>query len=77
VKHLPSLDVVRRDLGLSYLELWIDYFALGGALDVVQLTRYLRGDRDLTNSDHNVLVHALNEVFQDRGENHPLSYRAV
>jgi hypothetical protein len=69
------LEDARRRLGLTYTQLWIDYFALGGNLNAGQLANYLRGDRHVTDTDHNVVVHALNEHFQDRGENHPLTYR--
>ncbi len=72
-----DLEAARRQLGLSYLDVWIDYFALGGKLDAGQLTDYLRGGRDVSDSDHNVLTHALNELFQDRGEDNPLAYRPV
>jgi hypothetical protein len=70
-----GLEAARQRLGLSYMDLWIDYFALGGNLDADQLALYLRGDRSVTKLEHNVLTHALNERFQDRGENTPLAYR--
>ena len=70
------LDIARRQLGLSYMELWIDYFALGGRLDVSGLTGYLEGHRPTTDTDHNVIVHALNELFRDRGQDNPLVYRS-
>ena len=60
---------------MTYLELWVDYFALGGTLDAEQLTAYLRGERDVSDADHNVIVLALNEAFHDRGDDHPLAYR--
>jgi len=71
------LETARRRLGLSTMELWVDFFALGGTLDAFALDRYLRGDRDISDTDHNVLAHAMNEVFTDRGENHPLAYRSI
>ena len=74
--HRP-LEDARRHLGLSYLDLWIDYFALGGNLDAEHIAQYLRGDRPASDSDHNVVVLALNERFQDRGENNPLPYKAL
>ena len=52
------LEDARRQLGLSTMEVWVDYFALGGTLDAIQLDGYLRGDGDIGNADHNVLVHA-------------------
>ena len=70
-----SPEAARQHLGLSYLDLWIDYFALGGNLNAGQLSDYLRGERDVTDIDHNVIVLALNEFFLDRGDNHPLAYR--
>jgi hypothetical protein len=76
MSHL-RLEDARRKLGLSIMELWVDYFALGGILNATQLDRYLRGDGEIGNADRNVLVHALNEVFHDRGQNHPLAYRPL
>ena len=57
--------------------MWIDYFALGGNLDADQLTDYLRGERDVSDVDHNVVMHALNEFFVDRGDDHPLGYKSI
>ena len=76
MNHLRVEDA-RRRLGLSTMELWVDYFALGGILDAIQLDRYLRGDGEMGNADHNVLVHALNEAFDDQGQNHPLAYHPL
>jgi hypothetical protein len=72
----PALDVARQQLGLSYTDLWIDYFALGGCLDVGGLTGYLQGDRHISTTDHNTIVHTLNERFRDRDEDNPIAYRA-
>jgi hypothetical protein len=71
------LDDARKQLGLSTMQLWVDYFALGGNLDAGQLERYLRGDQEIGRADHNVLVHALNEVFHDQGRDHPLAYQPL
>ncbi len=48
-----------------------------GVLDAEQLTDYLRGGRDVSDTEHNVVTHALNEVFQASDENHPLAYRPL
>jgi hypothetical protein len=72
----PGLDAARQQLGLSYMDLWIDYFALGGRLDVRGLTAYLHGDHDTNTTDHNTIVHALNEQFRDRDLDNPVAYRA-
>jgi hypothetical protein len=73
--HDPALELARQQLGLSYRDLWIDYFALGGYLDVGGLTGYLQGDHPTSTTDHNTIVHTLNERFRDRGENNPVAYR--
>ena len=70
-----GLEVARRQLGVSYMDLWIDYFALGGHLDVDGLTAYLHGDRRPNATDHNLIAHALNELFRDHGQNNPIPYR--
>jgi hypothetical protein len=73
--HDPTLNDARQQLGVTYMDLWIDYFALGGYLDVDGLTGYLRGDRHTNTTDHNTIVHALNERFRDRGQDNPIAYR--
>ena len=70
-----SPEAARQHLGLSYLDVWVSYFGLGGNLNADHLSDYLRGERDVSDIDHNVVVHALNEFFVDRGDNHPLTYR--
>ena len=72
-----SLEAARQRLGLSDLELWIDYFALGGNLASDQLGQYLRGTRTVSEFDHNLVIHALNERFRDRGENGQLAYSSA
>ena len=69
-----SLEAARHDLGFTYMDLWIEYFALGGYLDVNGLTNYLTGTRAATRSDHNLIAHALNETYRDRGQDNPLTY---
>jgi hypothetical protein len=69
----PLLAALER-LQLSVADLWLDYFALGGRLDAVGLRAYLHGDGRTSLADHDAIVQALNEVFGDRGQDHPLSY---
>ena len=74
--EIAGLDAARRQLGMTMLELWIAYFALGGHHDKGTLTAYLEGNGDTpTNSDHDIIVHALNESYHDHGENLRLPYR--
>jgi hypothetical protein len=51
------------------------YFALGGRFDPGALGAYLDGGSAPPNPDHDVMVHALNETFDDRGQDHPVAYR--
>lgn len=72
-----ELDVARRRLNLPVMELWVDYFALGGHLDAHGLGACLRGDLAVDEAEHNVIAHALNERFSGSGENHPVPYRSI
>lgn len=72
--HDASLDAARQRLGLSVLELWIEYFALGGRVDAHGFAAYLRAASDLSDTEHNVIAHALNERFQTSGLDHPMPY---
>lgn len=77
IVHDPGLDDARRQLDVSMMELWVGYFALGGHLDASDLASYLRADRDVTNTEHNIVAHVLNEFYSDRGQNRPLTYLPV
>ena len=70
----PSLHAASVSLGLSPIELWTRYFALGGTLDLTGTDAYLNGLVDVEDIDHDILTHVLNESYSDRGENHPLAY---
>ena len=59
------------------MDLWIAYFALGGVSNANRLDLYLRGATSTSDHDHNLIVHALNEVFLDRGQRATLPYRNV
>ena len=69
-----GLDAARQRLGITSVDLWVEYFALGGCLNADGLSAYLQHEDAVGSSDHDVIVHALNEMFSERGENHPLSY---
>jgi hypothetical protein len=71
---VAPLRAARQFLELTIMELWIDYFALGGIQDAKTLAAYLNGDGETSPGDHDAIVQALNEVFIDRGLNHPLDY---
>jgi len=71
----PSLHAARLSLGLSPIELWTRYITLGGNLDLTSTDAYLNGLVDVEDIDHDILTHALNESYSDRGENRSLAYR--
>jgi hypothetical protein len=68
------LDRARRDAGLSYGELYLRYFELGGMSSSVELEAFCFGALEPSAHDHDVLVHALNERFSELGRNHPVRY---
>jgi hypothetical protein len=75
MNDVVALDSARLELGLTLHDLWVAYFALGGCCDSRALGAYLDGTGTTTDADHDVIVHALNETFVDRGGNHPMPYR--
>ncbi len=80
----PVLERARVDLGLSVPDLWLAYFALGGHMDADELRAYLTEDGadgaphpSTSDSDHDTIVHALNEAFGDAGRDSPIPYRVA
>ncbi len=69
-----SLERARRSCGLSALDLWLRYFALGGSADPFTLEAVLHGALDVSDLDHDQVAHALNERFTELGRNHPVPY---
>jgi len=67
------LEAARRQAGLSLDELWMAYFALGGAQSSDGLRDYLAGAGSPLR-DYDVVAQAINERFADQGENHPVPY---
>jgi anti-anti-sigma factor len=62
------LELARRAAGLSVGDLFVAYFALGGAADRGQLVAYLNGDGDaLDRHQRDIAVHAVNERLGDVG----------
>ncbi len=58
---------------MSFTELWIAYFSLGGAARPRVVRSYLRGWHR-GSFDYDVLAHAINELSVERGLNHPAPY---
>ena len=68
------LETARRDLGLSFGDLWHRYFALGGMATSLEVEAYLFGALIPTGHDRDILAVALNERFAELGRDHPLRY---
>jgi anti-sigma B factor antagonist len=63
-----ELEAARRLAGLSVADLYVGYFALGGAADRRQLLAYLNGDsKALDRHQRDIAVHAVNERLGDVG----------
>ena len=68
------LEAARKQAGMSFHELWIAYFALGGTARPQEVRTYLGGG-PVESMDYDVLAQALNECFFDQGNDHPVPYR--
>jgi hypothetical protein len=67
------LEAGRVEAGMSFDELWMAYFALGGVASPNVLRSYLSGS-GARSFDYDVLAQAINERFVERGGNHPVPY---
>ena len=72
---LTVLREAREQLGLTVMDLWVTYFSVGGNRDAAQLAAYLDNEEhDADPAEHDHIVDALNEIFVERGLDHPLRY---
>jgi hypothetical protein len=69
-----ALDQFRREAELSYGDLFMRYFELGGMSTAFQLEAFLFGALEPGAHDREVIAHALNERFVELGGNHPVPY---
>ncbi len=58
---------------MSFDELWLAYYALGGTAPRAVVRAYL-GGTETQSMDYDVLAQAINERFVDLGGNHPVPY---
>lgn len=68
------LEAARMQAGMSFQDLWIAYFSLGGTAHPDAVRAYLGGG-SVPSLDYDVLAQALNDRFIDLGQNHPVPYR--
>ena len=59
---------------MSARDVWINYFAVGGNGSLDDVERWLDAG-DSPGTEHNLLAQALNDVFIERGLDHPVAYR--
>ena len=57
--HPDDLHGARRDVGLTQDELWMRYFALGGAAMPIEFEAYLARALDPGPLERDILVHAI------------------
>jgi hypothetical protein len=66
-RPLDVLDVYCREAGLSYDELWLRYFELGGMCAGFELESFLHGLQAPSVYDHDVIALAINERLVELG----------
>ena len=71
---LGVLEQARRELDLSFPDLWMRYFTLGGMSTEMEVEAILFGFLVGTVHDRDVLAVALNERFAELGRDHPVPY---
>jgi hypothetical protein len=59
---------------LELADLWLAYAGLGGQLSLEEVGAVLRGEREPTAYEHDVLAQALNDYYTERGQDHPVPY---
>ncbi len=72
-----SAAVLRAGLAMGELDvqqLWVAYITLGGSMTPPELEEVLRGERDISGYEHDLLTQALNDDFTSRGQDHPVPY---
>lgn len=68
------LERARREVGMSMVDLWLRYFALGGARTPIEVDAVLNGALVADVNDRDRLAVALNERFAELGGDHPVPY---
>lgn len=61
-------------LDLSFGDLWLRYFSIGGMSTALEIEAVLYGALVGDPHDRDVLAVALNERFAELGHHHPLAY---
>ena len=67
------LGAAMTQAGMSFDELWIGYFTLGGGAGPETVRSYL-GGAEVPPMDYDLLATAINERFVEQGDDHPVPY---
>ena len=59
------LEQGRVRAGLSFEQLWVRYFALGGMATVTEIRAFLMGNPQPNAEQYGLIAHALNELLDD------------
>lgn len=59
---------------MSFGELWMAYFGLGGNESLTTIRAHIEDDELIAARDHDLLVDALNDHFVGQGLNHPVKH---
>jgi len=73
VRAHEILEAARIQAGMSFTDLWLAYFALGGVASLGVMREYLDGS-GTQSIEYDVMAQALNESFVDQGGDHPVPY---
>ena len=68
------LEIYRQYVTLSFEELWLRCFALGGSSTPLEIDAYIHGALRPTRQKFNVIAIALNEYLNDIGVNLFIEY---
>jgi hypothetical protein len=74
VPDVAILDEARKRIDFSLNELWLAYFAIGGKADRLEFEAFFHGLMRPDALEYNVLAHAVNEAFMDRGSDERMPY---
>ncbi|WP_218130770.1 hypothetical protein [Lentzea albidocapillata] len=72
--QLHALSRAFSRAGLTPEQLWMRYFALGGAAGLMEVEAYLHGLMPLPALQRDMLAHAINERFDELNQPHRVPY---
>lgn len=74
ITSVESMEQFRHDSELSYEQLWVRYFALGGRQSPIELKLALLGNFQFDRAQTETVAVALNERFGELDKDSPVPY---